>query len=93
MTRQIPWLRVFVEGVVIVGSMKSCNKTCIIAGQRWRAPTSAESAKTPYFQRSRAPTSARLISDKPPQPLRIGDSDLQEVTVLTGDVVQLLHLG
>ncbi len=34
MTRQIPWLRVFVEGVTIVGSMKSCNTGCIIAHQR-----------------------------------------------------------
>ena len=27
MKLQAPWLRVFVEGVVIVGSMKSCNTT------------------------------------------------------------------
>ncbi len=43
---------------------KGCNTTCIIAHQRWLALTSADSVKTPCVQRSRAPTSARLISDK-----------------------------
>ena len=46
------------------GATGSCNRTCIIAGQRWRALTSAESVKTPCFQRSPAPTSGSLISDK-----------------------------
>ena len=36
------------------GATGSCNRTCIIAGQRWRALTSAESVKTLYFQRSPA---------------------------------------
>ncbi len=31
---------------------------------RWPAPTSAESAKAPHSERSRASTSARFISDK-----------------------------
>ena len=31
---QIPWLRVFVVGVVIVGSMKISSTTCDIAHQR-----------------------------------------------------------
>ena len=47
MKPQAPWLRVFVESVVIVCSMKSCNTTCNIAHQRWLAPTSADSVKTP----------------------------------------------
>ena len=36
---------------------KGCITTCIIAHQRWPALTSAESAKSPCFQRSRAPDS------------------------------------
>ena len=55
---------------------KSCNKTCIIAGQRWLAPTSADAVKTPRFQRSSAPTSARLISDK----REVGSSSLPRPT-------------
>ena len=65
---------------------RTCITTCNSAGQRWRAPTSAESPKSPYFQRSRAPTSALLISDKrevgssslprPTCPLSYGRSDV-----------------
>ena len=54
----------------------SCNTTCIIAHQRWLALTSARSAKSPDFQRSRAPTSAWLISDK----REVGSSSLPRPT-------------
>ena len=33
---------------------RTCNKTCIIAVQRWPALTSAESVKSPSLQRPRA---------------------------------------
>ena len=58
------------------GCRETCITTCIIAHQRWRALTSAELAKSPCFQRSRALTSARLISDK----REVGSSSLHRPT-------------